>query len=223
MKQFFTLILFMSLFLQSCNNEVVYSCDEIVNEWVRENISNIRIMSRSEWNNLEEDFKIPAYRAFTHQQRVNFWKNRFCEILKLEWSNEEKTHIELLLDFIDNNQYIFEGYSMMSDNEKNVFDLFFYEWKDKAKVDFGWSDSLLFSILASGNTMIDTKGTLLITDNKVNSRALKPYSTCNCSRSSDWCISSSSSYICENVPCEETTNGCGTIWVYDCNGRCGGI
>ena len=219
MKQVFTFVIFMCLCLQSCNKEVVYSCDEIVNEWVHENLSDIRVMSRSEWNKLEEDLKMPVYRAFTHQQRMNFWNDRLSEILKLEWLDEEKAHIETLLDFINNNQYIFEGYGMMSDKEKNTFDLFFYEWKDKAKIDFDWSDSLLFSILASGNTMIDTKGTLLVTDNMLNSRSLKPTSVCICSTSSDWCETS----YCEGVPCEETFLGCGTIFAFDCNGRCGGI
>lgn len=222
MKQIFTLVILASLCLYSCNNEVVYSCDENINEWVHENLSDIRVMSRSEWNNLEEDIKVPVYRAFTHQQRVNFWKNRFSDILALEWSDEEKAHIGLLLDFINNNQYIFEGYDIMSDKEKNVFDLFIYEWIDKAKVDLGWSNSLLFPILASGNTMIDTNGTLLITNNKANSRALTPYSSCNCSTSSDWCDSSSINE-CEKKSCEDSTYGCGTIWIYSCNGVCGGV
>lgn len=222
MKQIFTLVILVSLCLYSCNNEVVYSCDENINEWVHENLSDIRIMSRSEWNNLEEDIKVPVYRAFTHQQRVNFWKNRFSDILALEWSDEEKAHIGLLLDFVNDNQYIFEGYDIMSDKEKNIFDLFIYEWKDKARVDFGWSNSLLFSILASGNTMLDTTGTLLITSNKKNSRYLEPYSSCNCSTSSDWCDSSSINE-CEKKSCDDSTYGCGTIWIYSCNGVCGGI
>ena len=72
MKQIFALILFMSLGLSSCDNEVVYSCDKTINAWIHENLSDIRTMSRSEWNSLEEDIKIPVYRAFTTQQREFF-------------------------------------------------------------------------------------------------------------------------------------------------------
>lgn len=227
MKKIYFFILFLSVCLCSCNQEIVYSCNESIDEWVHENLSEIRLMSRSEWNCLEEEIKIPVYRAFTNQQRVDFWNERITDILALEWSKEEKSHINLLLKFICEHQYFLDGYKLMSDDEKNVFDLFFYRWIDKAKIDFKWSDKILYSILASGNTLLDTKGTLATTARQFGSRAATLASTeskCNCSKSSDWCMSSSASYSCEDKPCDDDTLiGCGTLLNYDCDGRCGDI
>lgn len=209
--------------LCSCSQEIVYSCDEAVDEWVHENISEIRIMARAEWNNLKEDLKIPVYRAFTLQQRVNFWNERLADILSLEWSDEEIGHIDSLVNFINEHRHFLNGYSFMSDDEKNIFDLFFYQWMDKARTNFKWSDKLLYAILASGNTLLDTDGTLSVnqTGGKGTFRSEDAKSQCNCSKSSDWCTPSS--WDCEDSPCEDTFLGCGTMLVYDCTGRCGGV
>ena len=213
----------MSICLCSCEQETVYSCNASVDEWVHENLSDIQVMTRSEWNNLEEELKIPAYRAFTFQQRIDFWNERCTEMLSLEWSDEEKEHITLLLNFINEHTNFLNGYSSMSDEEKNVFDLFFYQWRDKARTDFNWSDNLLRAVLASGNKLLDTKGTLLINQgNNRTSLLSDSESDCNCSQSSDWCTPPG--WDCEDVSwCEEDTWGCGTILAYDCDGRCGGI
>lgn len=215
---------FISMYLCSCNQETVYSCNESIDKWVHENLSEIQVMSRSEWNNLEEEFKIPAYRAFTLQQRIDFWNEKLTDILSLEWSKEETDHINSLIDFINEHHHFLNGYSFMSDDEKNVFDLFFYQWMDKAKTDFRWPNKLLYAILASGNTLLDTNGTLSTnqTNNKKTPFSVDPKSQCNCSQSSDWCISSFASYSCEDHECEEG-DGCGTLFVYNCNGLCGGI
>lgn len=222
MKIIHCFILFISVCLCSCNQETIYSCNESVDEWVHENLSEIQLMSRSEWNSLDEGLKTPVYRAFTLQQRVSFWNERLTDILALEWSGEEREHINSIIKFINTHRHFLGGYSLMSDDEKNLFDLFFYQWMDKAKIDFKWSDKLLYAILASGNTLLDTNGTVLI--NQASSRVALLSDTepkCNCSRSSDWCTPNG--WDCENTPCKTDSPGCGTMWAYDCNGRCGGI
>lgn len=215
-------MLFISIWLSSCNQETVYSCDASADAWVHDNLAEIQVMTRSEWNNLEEGLKIPAYRAFTLQQRVNFWNEKLTDVLALGWSDEESEHLNLLIQFINEHQHFLDGYDNMTDEEKNIFDLFFYQWTNKAKEDFQWSDRLLRSIIASGNTLLNKKGKLLV--NRGNGRKailLSTESTCNCSMASDWCTPSG--WDCEEVPCEETSWGCGTILVYDCDGRCAGI
>ena len=215
-------MLFISICLCSCDKETTYSCDESIDNWVHENLSEIRLMSRSEWNNLEEGLKIPVYRAFTLQQRVDFWNEKLTNVLALNWSEKEREHIGLLNKFINEHRSFLNGYDIMSDDEKNIFDLFFYGWMDKAKINFKWSDKLIYAILASGNTLIDTNGTLLVNQSSSRSSLLSSSeSTCNCSQSSDWCTPIG--WDCENAPCDKTSLGCGTILVYDCDGRCGGV
>lgn len=46
--------------------------------------------------------------------------------------------------------------------------------------------------------------------------------SCNCSQSSDWCMSddNGSDEGCRTRSCKSSSVGCGTIWLYGCNGLC---
>lgn len=223
MKKFFMLISLVGITLCSCNNENIYSCDDAIDEWVHDNLSEIRVMSRGTWTTLEEEVKAPVYRAFTNQQRVDFWAKKLEEVLSLDWNEAEKEHIVSAYNFIKINPHFLDGYNILSDEEKNKFDLFFYEWIEKGKTELHWGMELMYGIVASGNRLIDKQGTLLITVNQTGSRATvlsTSESKCNCSKSSDWCTPSN--VYCENAVCQ-IVGGCGTFWVSDCNGRCGGI
>lgn len=218
MKKLYVFAIALSFFSSCSNEEKVYSCNESINEWVCENLSDIRTMSRTEWSKSDEKLKIPIYRAFTHQQRLDFWLGKFQEVLSLDWSDAEKKHISKLIKELESHPNFVDGYNGLSDQEKNEFDLFFYEWFEISKNEFKWSDRQLYAIVASGNTLLDTKGTLLVSKNKEATLSYAE-SNCNCSTSSDWCSTS----MCEDVSCEDTFLGCGTIFAYDCDGRCGGI
>lgn len=213
----------MGIVLCSCNNENLYSCDDTIDEWVHENLAEIRDMSRATWTTLDEDIKTPVYRAFTNKQRVDFWAKKLEEVLSLDWNEAEKEHIVSAYNFIKINPHFLDGYNILSDEEKNKFDLFFYEWIEKGKTDLHWSMELMYGIVASGNRLIDKQGTLFATVNQTGSRAIvlsTSESKCNCSVSSDWCTPSN--VDCEYADCE-IVGGCGTFWVSDCDGRCGGI
>lgn len=213
--------MFSCVYLYSCSNDSIYSCDKQIDNWVHENLSGIQKMSRAEWEELNEELKLPAYRAFNLKQRIDFWNEKLNAVLELEWSEGEMAHINSLIDFINEHQHFLNGYNFLSDDEKNEFDLFIYKWKDKAKMEYGWSDKLLYAFLASGNTLLDAEGTLSKTSalSKVEALAATE-SNCNCSRSSDWCTVTM--HTCEETSCE-TVRGCGTLFIYDCDGRCEGI
>lgn len=226
MKKYFMLISLMGIVLCSCNNENVYSCDDTIDEWVQDNLSEIRVMSRTAWTTLEEDIKAPVYRAFTNQQRVDFWIEKLTDVLSLDWNEAEKEHIASVIDFVNQHPNYLDGYDYLADDDKNTVDLFFYEWEEKAKGEFNWSKELIYGIIVSGNTLLDKTGTLLTTINQTGSRATvlsTTESTCNCNLSDDWCGTST----CDNVTCEEKGGGvfiyCGILGMRKCNGRCGGI
>lgn len=223
MKKFFMLISLVGITLCSCNNENIYSCNDAIDEWVHDNLSEIRVMSRAAWTTLDEEVKAPVYRAFTNQQRVDFWAKKLEELLLLDWNEVEKEHIVSAYSFIKTNPHFLDGYNILSDEEKNKFDLFFYKWIEKGKAELHWSMELMYGIIASGNRLIDKRGTLLTTVNQTGSRAAvlsTSESECNCSKSSDWCTPSN--VFCDDAVCD-IVGGCGTFWSSDCDGRCGGI
>ncbi|MGM9568920.1 MAG: bacteriocin fulvocin C-related protein [Phascolarctobacterium sp.] len=216
-------MLVMSFLLSSCNQEQIYSCDKSIDEWVHSHLSEVQTLSRSEWKQLTENFKVPVYRAFTLEQRATFWNEKLTEALTLGWSNIEKEHIQSLITFINEHQKYLNGYDSISDEDKNIFDIFIYQWIDFAKTNLGWSNKLIFAMLASGDSLLDTNGTLAI--NRMNNKSTfsnETNSTCNCSLKSDWCTPNG--WDCQiDKTCEDTTLGCGTLFMYDCTGRCGGL
>lgn len=225
-KKFFMLISLVGITLCSCNNENIYSCNDAIDEWVRDNLSEIRVMSRAAWTTLDEEVKAPVYRAFTNQQRVDFWTKKLEKTLSLDWNEAEKEHIASVIDFIKEHPQYLDGYDYLSDNDKNTIDLFSYKWIEKAYEEFNWSKELVYGIIISGNTLLDKQGTLLTTVNQTGSRATvlsTSESNCNCNLTDDWCNTST----CEDVACTENGGGvfiyCGFLGMRTCNGRCGGI
>lgn len=220
MRNFIILSTFACLMFSPCNSEEpIYSCDQTENEWVKENLSDIQTMSRSEWVNMDEHLKIPVYRAFTQKQKLDFWISKFKDVLSLNWNDAEREHISSLIEMIKEQAPVLDGYEKLSDEEKNEFDLFFYKWFETSRETFKWNDKLIYGIIASGNTLLDKEGNLSISNNRMTNLSYTE-SNCNCSTRSDWCTPSN--VYCESTSCS-TTSGCGTMFVYDCNGRCGGI
>lgn len=203
----------------SCQEEEIYSCNEKVNDWVKENLKEIRTMTRSEWKNLDENVKRGCFVAFTQQQKVDFWKEKFNEALELEWTQEEAEHIKAMYRFVDEHPEYFDFSTERTDEEIETFELFVYGWIKKAEQQFRWSKNTIAGLIATGNKLLDTKGTVQINQTRAMTKS-EGESKCNCSTKSDWCSVFSE---CQDVACEESTHGCGTLLVYSCNGRCGGI
>lgn len=60
--------------VSSCSDQddMVFSCDESVNLWAKENIAEIREMNRAEWKTLPASKKRAAYVAFTRNKKSHF-------------------------------------------------------------------------------------------------------------------------------------------------------
>ena len=204
--------------MTSCESEdLMYSCDKNVDLWVKDHIKEIREMSRETWLEADAEFALPMYRAFTFEQRKNFWKEKFSELKQLSWSEAEKKHIMVAETFLFSNLYILERNQLTSDQLDTV-ELFLYQWKDKAKEELGWSDLLISSIIASGEKVVDTKGTIVPLKSKVGSIVLSSSESCNCHVKS---IFTCDQYTeCKDVNCTGTSYGCGGFLVWPCNGIC---
>ena len=75
--------MFLSFVLFSCSqDEEVYSCNQEVNDWVKQHKSYIQSLNRSQWHELNISVAKPSYSAFTPSQKIAFWKDKFDEVLQ---------------------------------------------------------------------------------------------------------------------------------------------
>ena len=210
----------------SCNGglDEVYSCDKEINQWVINNRQSIQSLSRVEWLLLPDAQKVPAYRAFTKEQRVNCWLTKINEVLSLSWNDKEKEHIQEITRFIIDHQNLFDG-RKLSDEQIEDVELFFYKWQKRSIGIFGWDKDMCIDIAGSAlplrnkNVEFDYIETLPKLQIGID-RKDQDDGECNCSVRQDFC---SSPRPCKEGSCSDTYYGCGWLWVASCTGLCGGI
>lgn len=205
----------------SCQEEEIYSCNEGVNNWIKENLKEVRTMTRSEWQNLDENVKRGCFVAFTQQQKIDFWKDKFNEALTLEWTNEEAEHIKAVYRFVDEHPEYFDFSTERTDEEIEVLELFVYEWTKKAEQQFQWSKKTIAGLIATGNRLLDKNGTIRVNQTMVMTKS-GGESKCECSTDSDWCNSREDrrDWKCDSKASCTVSGGCGSLGLYDCNGMC---
>ncbi|MGN1375984.1 MAG: bacteriocin fulvocin C-related protein [Prevotella sp.] len=220
MKKLNLILIFLVSLCWSCSdNDTVYSCDETTNDWVKENITTIRVMSRGQWKTLNPNKKLAAFRAFSQEQRISFWKDKIDETLKLNWSKSEKAHILKLFKFIISNPDMFSD-NKMSDEMQDKYDLFFYDWVETAKNNLKWDMRTIISIAASGDELINKNGISASVFGFDDSSGDMIDVSCHCNRTYDFCNVPFTNATCIDTKCEGTTTGCGWLLISSCNGRC---
>lgn len=204
------------LFLHSCGNEdVKYSCDESVDSWVKDHIQEIQGMTRADWLESDPELSIPMYRAFTPDQKISFWRDKFEEVKQLPWSAKEIAHIGELEKFFESHLSLFND-GKLSDSQLDEVEVFLYKWKEKAEEELGWTQDVVFSIVASGDKVLNTRGEYDHFKPSISGDTKKD--DCNCNLGS-WFTCSP--YVeCLKRSCKDTNQGCGGLFLWDCNGMC---
>lgn len=228
MNVFFVMLLCCAGAFLSCSQDgdMVYSCNKEVDALVRSNLDEIRLMTRAEWKELDPDVSLAVYRAFTPDQKFDFWKGKFAEVKTLNWNEEELQHIQKAEDFLDAHRHLFDD-EQSSVEDLDELDSFFYKWTKTAKEKFGWKEQVAFAIAGMGQAIIDTKGTIQGFNTSVNhktklslgSESGTGTSDCNCKKDAipNSCMPSSR---CGDYRCNETGSGCGWLLKKPCDGRC---
>ncbi|WP_297251054.1 bacteriocin fulvocin C-related protein [uncultured Prevotella sp.] len=213
-----------SIALCACNqdDERVYSCDKTINKWVSNHLAEIHQMDRNDWLKTNQSISRAVYSAFTPNQKLSFWKEKFIELKNIAWSEEELAHIKKVESFVLTNKDLFED-TKLTDDQLDVLDSFFYKWVKEAENNLGWDKAMCIAIAGSGNTVINRKGELraLPTNSGGNVMSASTEAGCNCNTSvlSDFCGVAGPGG-CEDTNCDGSDFGCGWIWVQDCNGTC---
>ena len=217
LKSIVITILF-GLILCSCSmDEPRYSCNREIDDWVKENVDRIHLMSRADWLEAEPELCIPIYRAFKPEQRIEFWREKFKELMMLSWTDGEMSLIKEAEQFFEEHINLF-GDILPTDEQLDEVEIFFYKWSEKAKKEYLWSDSMITSIIASGEKLLDTKGTIYKRSKTAKSILSSDSEACNCNVGS---LFSCGQYTeCEDAECDGTTMGCGFMLLWECDGRC---
>lgn len=142
--------------------------------------------------------------------------------MALDWSKEELDHVKLVYNFIMEHPDYFEN-GKLTDEQLNVVDLFFYKWADVAQNELGWDLKQIVAIAASGEDFFPqaTRGDGLA--DSFEKPGLNNNSChCNTGILSDFCNVTAQG-ACEKVACVGTDNGCGWVFLQECNGRCSDV
>lgn len=164
--------------------------------------------------------KRAMYRAFTPEQRISMWKEKLNEVKTLSWSEKELSHITKLEEFIDMHNECFED--VMSGENEDAFDLFFYQWQTYAIDSLGWSRQICIAIAGTPNRMKENKeieGSDL--NSQKSTRAGKDEPDCECKDSwyQDFCWPAAG--YCEfSNDCRHLPSGCGWFLQAECDGLC---
>lgn len=211
----FTLMICILVFT-SCSNQEKYSCDEEINDWVVENLSAIKSMSRSAWTSLPEDLKAPTFGAFDKEQKIKFWNEKLNTISKLDWNKQEQLHIQKLLIMIQSHPEWFDIENRTEAIEDEMY-ICAYEWINYATENLHWDSNLIGGIAASGNDLKDKSGMLKVSNANFREMYETRSENCNCNQTYDFC--SGIEDTCGSSSCTEV-NYCGWLLLSKCDGSC---
>ena len=192
-------------------NEEIYACDPITNAWVKSNLETIRTMNRQDLLQLDMEKQIPAFRAFTPKQRYDCLVDKLEQVKSLEWTDKEFAHICLLTESMQ--------LEWFEDNfRKNNFEKinnFLNKWVNDGYVYFGWTkDEIGRMVACLYDIDMEDESVVLKTGPSIGI-GISPI--CTCSKTSDWC---SWGEKCKNIGCDTRSWGCGTLLIFECDGRC---
>lgn len=227
MKKILSLFLLISL-ITSCTKEVEhYSCNTSIDQKVKTNIESIHKMSRSAWKQIPDiEYKHAVYVAFTPKQKQTFWIERFQEILELDWTYDERKHIQDLFNFIKENREIFEDNEGLSDEVL----IYIYKWSEFAMEKLDWNQSTISLLTSTGYELKKEKTIVKIKDIAFDSFRSAVFSHANDQTDSEACNCHVGNVLftscplslqwCESGGCVTAVHGCGAFWVESCNGAC---
>lgn len=225
-NKLFICFILVSTVCYSCQEEPTYSCMPEVNEIVKENLSEIRTMTRAQWLKIEgHELQRGCYAAFIPEQKFDFWYEKMQEVLNLEWNMEERKHLEALIKYITDTPQIFD--TNCKESLMNEWLKFVYCWQDIAKNKLNWSPIVLYGIGLSGQRMINTQGELELAPSIQATTRLAPgvERTCTCSSRQDFCDPTGEfQQKCRTdgaFECNVNPKNCGWFWGFDCDGNCG--
>lgn len=225
-KYLYWVTMMLLLGFSSCqqDDELIYSCDPEEDAWAKENLDDIRVMTRANWLKMDDSKKRVVYRAFSAEQKCNFWIEKIDKVLLAnQWTEKEFNHISLLKDAVKEHLNWFNLKGIEADEKTfDEFKIFAYQWLEHARNELKWDDFLIGSIVATGDDLAIVNGKVeskVVSSNRVIMK--KREETCDCKTSNivfTTCGSLQNS-DCLSSSCE-TIRDCGFLTSETCDGIC---
>ncbi len=229
MKNYLCLVTMLLLLgLSSCeqDGELKYSCDPQEDAWARNNLEEIRIMTRADWLKVDDSKKRVVYRAFSTEQKQIFWMEKIDKILLAnQWEGDEVNHLLLLKEAVKNHLYWFNPEGIEADERTfDEFKIFAYQWLEYARDELKWDEYLIGAIVATGNDLEFVNGNVVNNGGYPKKVMLKnrAEAICDCKSSNivfTTCGSLQNSDCLTNRDCEEIRD-CGFLTSETCDGIC---
>lgn len=228
-KKCYYLVLIIVSFCSCQQDEIIYSCDPQINDFIRSNISEIQEMSRMDFLRVDRDLQPAIFSAFTVDQKQSIWLQKFQEVLSLNWSNKERLHIEKLVRFVSE-KHCFENPEFYEDS----ISIFSYKWVKYARMELKWTDQTIYNMVYDPGTVIkNEKNELVLLERNIIGRKSMgvvdriksrdentppPTVKCTCNVSANDC-GSTGIMTCKKWNCS-AIRGCGFIGLEVCDGGC---
>lgn len=212
MKNLFAMSIWMLsfLFISCAGEETYYSCDPDVDMWIKENLEEVQSIGANSFRAFDVSYRLAIFNAITPEKRVEIWKEKVSETLKLDWSIAEIKHIEQLFAIIEDNiEWYHTG---VPDEDLEKYEKTAYRWVDYAKEELKWNNELVAAIAASPLFLSNTRGELISPSLQTIVRVKNGSENCTCNPVVSFCSP------CRYDPCNKTNWGCGFLGLGICNG-----
>lgn len=204
----------------ACNHEEeTYSCDVQIDNLLKADLNKYSNLSRAEWLNLPDSLKIPVFRTFSNEKKLDFWKEKHRELLELKWTDAEKNHIDDIYSFLYDKVNIFEYYD--NKEAKQLGDSLLYtfnKWYEESVNTYGWSVAKIYALVGIGDRYSDDLVTILDRDITITGRYYREQ-VCDCN-SSFLCRFWRAGDKCVKFNCATSKGGCAIFYLLNCEGEC---
>jgi len=215
-KRFLIAAIF-ALFFASCQKEenLQYSCNPDVNQWVIENKSEYANISRVDFSQLDINNQLGLYRSFESNQKIKLWKEKLEYLTtSVKLTKTEKKYLLELYNFIKPEHF---------DNieSKQEFHDYAAKWEKEARATLNWGDKEIFlythTLMTESefNIAIERRANKQKNDHEISEIDTKP--DCECYYSI-YC--GLDGYCDEKIECVSGKGGCGIFGNSNCTGMC---
>jgi len=222
----FVFFVIIGLFATSCKKDNInenFSCNPEINQWAKTNLKSVQLLTRDELTQLPISKQRAAWRTLSAERKLELWKDKYAEMNKLNWTIEERNHLELLVNELKV-EFFLEPTSIERIEIQNIGDQFLLTWISFAQSELHWNQHFLYSIgfrldnPVSNNRLLETNSSNL-GDEQGPPPPGPVECACNASDPGNDFCGAFDMLECVSGACVEN-DGCGWWWSHSCDGLC---